>query len=1174
MFDTAFRALDDTLGHAFDAHFATDTRLYRLEASGPAAGLLVESWSLYEQLSQPWEMQLSTLSTSATLDIHAMLGHPLSLITTLADGSTYPRRGLILGAGNLDSDGGFTRYRLTVQPWLALLKHSRRSAVWQDRTVMQIVDSVFAAYPAFAAWRWSACARQHLERSPQRGVRPYVVQYRETDLAFVQRLLAREGLVFRFESAGEPGQSGTGTSASPAPGGHTLVILADTTQAESCPEDASSAQGWGMGSIGGTERGIRFHAAAAHEGQDAIQAFGATQAWQTARTQTLGWDYGRHAAHANDIQTPASRANPETSAPRLASFEPLDSCYATGDAAEFADYETRRAHEALEAPQLEWSGYSTVRTFDAGRQFTLNEGPAETLWGGLSSGLSSIGLPVLTSDPDASRYTLISIVHAGVNNLPASLSASMNTAAADTLAEWVDDALYEQARAGGYANRLIAVPVRTPWKVPLYDGGQPCFPAPRPGGPLSATVVGPNGETSGSGSDEIHTDALGRLRIRFDFQAPEAGFEALADTSRSSLWVRAMQRHAGSGMGWQFTPRLGQEVLVDFHDGNIERPYVIGALYNGQGEAGVSPTPGGRVDGAAAAETDRRTLSQSTDHRPSAQGNRIGRGHSPAWHATPGSEGHGHAGALNGIKTKEFGVPWGGYNQLVFDDSPQQLRVQLATTQYATQLNLGHLVHQADNHRGSLRGVGFELRSDAYGAVRAAQGLLVTTYGDAGTGNQPHPGEATPAGDNAAGMALAGQLKALGQALSQAATTHQSTALAGQQGSLGAEQSHLAGAGSAKPEAPFPALHTALKGMVPSTDFDAALGAAQQKTTRTDTHIPATTDPIIALHGRAGWATVAGMDAHLSAAGTLTVASGEGVHWATGGAFRLHSGQSLGMLAGALDEGSVPAAPGTPTGTGLTLIAAQGDTVFEAQSGPLQVASKDTLTLQSQSANIDWAAAKKITIANGAGASIVIEGGNLTFECPGTITVKAGQKQFVGGGSLSYAMPVLPAAVMSDPKPVALALKLQDSPGSYGAAPHGQAWRLVVVDRVAMKDSDSGHTNPAVFSPEHWQETLYEGTTGSDGSLQLTQDQQTQLFKKVASLPGQVWLVSGLTAMPLMLALWSTGNQANPQRQLDALNFAPDGRSLEATQQGYLEELAIRDAQVRGIGNLKTKTDI
>ncbi|MGI9216744.1 MAG: type VI secretion system Vgr family protein, partial [Hydrogenophaga sp.] len=573
------------------------------------------------------------------------------------------------------------------------------------------------------------------------------------------------------------------------------------------------------------------------------------------------------------------------------------------------------------------------------------------------------------------------------------------------LADWVAPEVAEQARKSGYGNAFEAIRAYVPWRVALYsDAGAPLYPTPRPGGPLTATVVGPDGATSGSGAGEIHTDRLGRIRIRFDFQASEAQTPA-ANTSNASTWVRVMQRFAGAGMGWQFIPRVGQEVLVDFVDGQIERPIVIAALYNGQGEAGVPPTPGG-----PGAQAELSALARSSDHRPGAQGNRIGAGHSPAWHgagsaaATAGSNGQCNASALNGIKTQEFGGS--GHNQLVFDDSAGQLRVQLATTQHGTQLNLGHLIHQADNHRGSLRGAGFELRTDAYGVIRAASGVLLTTYGPTGTGGTPS-GQATaePALDNAAGIALAAQLKTLGQSLNQAAGTHQITQLAAQIGSGQAGQSSLAPEG-AKPEATLAAWHTSVKGMVKAASFEQAQGDAGNKTTDTaNTNVPASADPIIAIAAKAGWAQTAGQDVQVSAAENITVASGQDSHWATGGAYRLHTGQSIGMLAGAVQAGTEAA------GKGITLIAAQGDTQIQAQSDTLQIAAKQQLSIQSETANIDWAAAKKITLATAGGASIVIEGGNITVMCPGTITVQAGAKSFSGPVGVSYSLPLLPKQV-------------------------------------------------------------------------------------------------------------------------------------------------------------------
>ena len=930
----------------------------------------------------------------------------------MADGrSEHPRSGIVTEASALAADGGFARYRLTVSPWLALLAYGARSAVWQERTVAQIIDSVFGAYSEHAAWSWSPCALQHLGTSHQGGRRSTTVQYRETDLAFVSRILAREGLVYRFQAD------------EAAPLGQQLIILGDTTQAASCVEDATSA----------SAGGIRFHRASSQEQQDAIQALGGVRQLPAAVSSTLVWDYQRKGGVAASV--PTAFAFGGANAPRMAQFEPeVDDAYASEVDAQRA---MTLAQQALEARHKTWLGRSTVRTLGAGTQFQLTQSTLDVL--------ASLGPSASTarsgSAQDQTRFLLTQVIHAGINNLPKDLSARIAQALgshlptsvraepvealaqsqaplaplaplAPPLADWVPDEVREQANKSGYGNHFEAIRAYVPWRVALYaEDGAARYPTPRPGGPLTATVVGPGGETSGAGATEIHTDRLGRIRIRFDFQSSQAQTlpgAVATETSNSSTWVRVMQRFAGPGMGWQFIPRLGQAVLVDFVDGVVERPIVIAALYNGQGEAGTRPTPGGTSVRAEPVEAS--ALAHSSDHRPSAQGNRIGAGHSPAWHgagaaaATPGSPGQNNASALNGIKTQEFADQ--GYNQLVFDDTAAQLRVQLATTQHATQLNLGHLIHPADNHRGSLRGAGFELRSDAYGAIRAASGVLLTTYGQAGTGGTG-AGEATtePAGDNAAGIALSAQLKTLANRFNQAATTHQSTTLAGHIGSTQAKQSALAPEG-VKPEAPLAAWHTSIKGMVNAASFDQARADAGNKNSATAAdNIPASADPIVTLSARAGWATTAGQDVFLAAADNITLASAQSTHWASGGAYRLHSGQSIGLLAGAVQAGSGSA------GTGITLIAAQGDTQIQAQSDTLQIAAKQQLSIQSETEHIDWAAAKKITLATAGGASIVIEGGNITVMCPGTITVEAGAKQFLGPQGVAFPLPTLPGQI-------------------------------------------------------------------------------------------------------------------------------------------------------------------
>jgi type VI secretion system secreted protein VgrG len=89
---------------------------------------------------------------------------------------------------------------------------------------------------------------------------------------------------------------------------------------------------------------------------------------------------------------------------------------------------------------------------------------------------------------------------------------------------------------------------------------------PRVYGPQTATVVG---------DQEIHTDAFGRIQVQFHWE------ESASFASDASCWVRCAQSWAGDGWGAQFIPRVGMEVVVEFLEGNPDRPLVTGCVYNG-----------------------------------------------------------------------------------------------------------------------------------------------------------------------------------------------------------------------------------------------------------------------------------------------------------------------------------------------------------------------------------------------------------------------------------------------------------------------------------------------------------------------------------------------------------------------------------------------------------------
>ena len=441
-------------------------------------------------------------------------------------------------------------------------------------------------------------------------------------------------------------------------------------------------------------------------------------------------------------------------------------------------------------------------------------------------------------------------------------------------------------------------------------------------------------------------------------------------------------------MGCQFLPRIGQEVLVQFLENDIDRPIIVGALYNGQGEGGIAPTPGGRASTGQGADV----FAAANDHAPSGQGNLAG-GNSPVWHGASGdSAGHRNGAAQWGVRSKEFGGP--GYNQLLFDDTDGQGRIQLKSTYAASELNLGHLVHAADNYRGSFRGLGAELRTDAYGALRAGAGLLVSSY------RIQHDAAARDAaGEIAGAVAMLSQAVKLAETFSTAAQTHQTVALSAHVGAPKAGASALD-----DKSAPLKAMLTSVSGMVGKDSLDAARAdAAAKSTAGGDGKLPHMSDPLIVIAARDGFGANAGQGLQLANGETVTLMSGQDTQFVTGGQMRVHAGQAIGMLGGAVKAGE--------GGVGLQLIAARDAIDVQAQGDELKVQARDEVNVISANAHIDWAAAKRISLSTAGGANITIDGGNITVQCPGKIKVHAGKKSFVGPEKLGYPMPALPRSI-------------------------------------------------------------------------------------------------------------------------------------------------------------------
>ena len=127
-----------------------------------------------------------------------------------------------------------------------------------------------------------------------------------------------------------------------------------------------------------------------------------------------------------------------------------------------------------------------------------------------------------------------------------------------------DDSYYTGESANvGYSNFFACIPSDVHFR-PLQEHQRPVMK-----GPQSAVVVGPSGE-------EVYIDEHCRVKVQFIWDR-----EGKSDEN-SSCWIRVAQSWAGNAWGSSFIPRIGHEVIVNFMDGDPDRPLIMGSVYNGK----------------------------------------------------------------------------------------------------------------------------------------------------------------------------------------------------------------------------------------------------------------------------------------------------------------------------------------------------------------------------------------------------------------------------------------------------------------------------------------------------------------------------------------------------------------------------------------------------------------
>jgi len=446
--------------------------------------LRFESMQLSEGLSTLGGMQLRLLSQRPDLQPEDLLGQPLTVTVQLRSSQRH-FNGYVTRFGAGRHQGRYFGYTAVVHPWLWFLGRTSDCRIFTPEnigedggeapnTVPNIVRKVFKDH-GMADYEFK------LFRADEYREWPYCVQYRETDLNFVLRLLEQEGIYWYFRHS---------------EGKHKLVLVDMFSVHDPVP---------------GYETLPYFaNAQAAPPDTEYISAWDCTREVCTGRQVLASYDFERPSA--GDLRV--ERADPRPHA--LADYEEFDF---QGDYAS-AEHGRLYAENRLDEMQARFervTGHSNAHGLAAGHWFSLDNPP-----------------------------------HA---------AHGRQFLCVKTRIEARVDGYEAGSAPGRFECSFEAIPAKQQFRPPRST------PKPSVKGPQTAVVTGPAGE-------EIHTDPYGRVKVQFHWDRHGRKDE------KSSCWIRVSHPWAGKGWGSVSIPRIGQEVIVDFLEGDPDQPIITGRVYN------------------------------------------------------------------------------------------------------------------------------------------------------------------------------------------------------------------------------------------------------------------------------------------------------------------------------------------------------------------------------------------------------------------------------------------------------------------------------------------------------------------------------------------------------------------------------------------------------------------
>lgn len=406
----------------------------------------------------------------------------------------------------------------------------------------------------------------------------------------------------------------------------------------------------------------------------------------------------------------------------------------------------------------------------------------------------------------------------------------------------------------------------------------------------TAVVVGPKDQTT-------WVDAYGRVKICYlwDLDRPQ--------DVNASCWVRVSSPWQGNSFGSIYVPRIGQEVTINYHEGDPDKPYIADRMVN--------------------------------------------RTNQPPWQLPANY-------ALSGTRTQDLkGLQ---SNQIVADDTPGKLQMQLSSDHAQSRLVVGYNT-RIDGNKGRTepRGEGWELATDAWGVARANKGLLVTT--------ETRSGATAPMKDMGETVQRLAQARELHEDMAQLAQQHKAqNARASQRDAT----------------------------QTIRTQNDAVRGG----TLTHDNPSPEMSRPDLLLASAAGLATTAADSTHQASVNDHAVTAGRDYSLTAGRSYHASARGSISLFA---------------YQDGMKFMAARGRIDVQAQGDEMGLAALKDLTITSTAGKIVISASKEVWIGAG-GSYIQINGDGIVNGSPGPILEKGASWDAPGPDTKLMPVPFLPSS--------------------------------------------------------------------------------------------------------------------------------------------------------------------